>query len=78
MAANSIKTRFPFLITFVFLSVQLSLCCITDPTYIDALDFSMTPEENSRYWGAPFVSEFNDLLGEATLEYLRTATQMEI
>lgn len=70
------------LITFVFLLVLLSPGCIMAPDYLDALDFSMTPEENSQYWVAPFVSEFiekhKDLLGETALEYLRTATQMEI
>jgi len=70
------------LITFVFLLVLLSPGCIMAPDYLDALDFSMTPEEISRYWVAPFVSEFiekhKDLLGETALEYLRTVTQMEI
>ena len=70
------------LITFVFLLVLLSPGCIMAPDYLDALDFSMTPEENSQYWVAPFVSKFvekhKDLLGETAIEYLRAATQMEI
>ncbi len=70
------------LITFLFLLVLLSPSCIMAPDYLDALDFSMIPEDNSQYWVAPFVSDFiekhKNLLGEAALEYLRTATQMEI
>ena len=70
------------LITFVFLLVLLSPVSIMASDYLDALDFSMTPEENSQYWVAPFVVEFiekhKDLLGETSLEYLRTVTQMEI
>lgn len=70
------------LITFVFLLVLLSPVSIMASDYLDALDFSMTPEENSQCWVAPFVSEFiekhKDLLGETSFEYLRTVTQMEI
>ena len=70
------------LIAFVFLLVLLSPGCIMAPDYLDVLDFSMMPEENSQYWVAPFVSEFvekhKDLLGATALEYLRTVTQMEI
>ena len=70
------------LITFLFLLVLLSPVSIMASDYLDALDFSMTPEENSQYWVAPFVVEFiekhKDLLGETSLEYLRTVTQMEI
>ena len=46
------------LITFVFLLVLLSPVSIMASDYLDALDFSMKPEENSQYWVAPFVSEF--------------------
>ncbi len=70
------------LITFVFLLVLLSPVSIMASDYLDALDLSMTPEENSQYWVAPFVSEFiekhKELLGETAFEYLRTVTQMEI
>lgn len=70
------------LITFLFLLVLLSPVTIMASDYLDALDFSMIPEENSQYWVAPFVVEFiekhKDLLGETSLEYLRTVTQMEI
>lgn len=70
------------LITFVFLLVLLSPVSIIASDYLDALDFSMTPEENSQYWVVPFVVEFiekhKDLLGKTSLEYLRTVTQMEI
>lgn len=70
------------LITFLFLLVLLSPSCIMASDYLDALEFSMMPEKNSQYWVAPFVKEFiekhKDLLGETTLEYLRTVMQMEI
>lgn len=44
------------------------------PDYLDALDFSMSPEVGNQYWVLPFVSEFIEkyekLLGETALEYL--------
>ena len=82
MSAELIYMLNYILITFVFLLVLLSPGCIMASDYLDALDFSMTPEENSQYRVAPFVNEFienhKDLLGETALEYLRTATLMEI
>ena len=70
------------LITFLFLLVLLSPVSIMASDYLDALDFSMTPEENSQYWVAPFVVEFiekhKDLLGETSFEYLRTVTLMSL
>lgn len=70
------------LTTFIFLLVLLSPNCIMASDYFDALEFSTIPEDNSQYWVAPFVNEFiqnhKELLGEASLEYLRSVTLMEI
>lgn len=70
------------LTTFVFLLALLSPGFIMSTDYIDALENNMTPEENSQYWVAPFVSSFiethKDFLGKGALEYLRTETNMEL
>ena len=70
------------LIAFLFLLILVSPLHIMSSDYVDALELSMTPEENSQYWVAPFVSSFiekhKDLLGKEALEYLRSVTLMEI
>lgn len=70
------------LIAFVFCLTLLHPGYIMSSDYIDALELSMTPEEGSQYWVAPFISDFlndnSDLLGENALNYLRERTSMEI
>lgn len=82
LSANQIRMLNYILVTFVLLLVLVSPYSIMASDYFDALECSMMPEEDSQYWVAPFISEFiekhKNLLGENTLEYLRTATSMEL
>lgn len=70
------------LVSFIFLLILLCPSYISSTDYIDFLEFGMTPIEDSQYWVAPFIKDFvekhNYLLGDNSLQFLRSRTQMDI
>ena len=68
-------------VTFLFLLTMFNPAFIMSTDYVDCLDCSMTPPEDSQYWVAPFITEFFqknlDLIDKNGIAYLSEKTNMQ-
>lgn len=68
-------------VTFLFLLTMFNPVFIMSTDYVDYLDCSMTPPEDSQYWVAPFITEFFrknlDLIDKNGIAYLSKKTNMQ-
>lgn len=69
-------------VTFIFLLILISPICIMSDDYTSYLENDCTAPKGTQYLVAPFVEQFvkenKDFLGKASIEYLRTITNMSI
>lgn len=68
-------------ITFLFLLILCTPYLVQSTDYIDFLDIGVTPDEETKYWVAPFVEEFiyNNihLIDKNCYKYLKENTYMK-
>lgn len=68
-------------VTFLFLLTMFNPVFIMSTDYVDFLDCSMAPPEDSQYWVAPFITEFFrknlDLIDKNGIAYLSEKTNMQ-
>ncbi len=68
-------------VTFLFLLTMFNPVFIMSTDYVDYLDCSLMPLEDSQYWVAPFITEFFrknlDLIDKNGIAYLSEKTNMQ-